>query len=330
MTTLLGVGVLFAGALAWLMQEPARSAADDERTGERRPHPELGLVRWRRGYDAARREAIKQGKPLFVLFDEVPGCSTVRHYGSTVLTHPLIVDALEEETVPVWIKNNAGPTADDTRVLRRFREPAWNNPVVRILDPGTERPLTPRLDGDYTVRATAQRIEQALKNHQRSVPGFLKLLIEEEAFKKSRLETARLSMYCFWSGEVALGAIEGVASTRPAHLAGREIVELQYDPRRVSFRSILRRARTERAADRIFALNRRQRSVAEQLGIDVVDTHRRVRDAPRDDKYQLRHSSYRNVPMTPLQQMKVNADLGRRQNPARWLSRRQQKLARRR
>ncbi|MBL4844372.1 MAG: hypothetical protein JKY65_02495 [Planctomycetes bacterium] len=34
---------------------------------------ELGQVSWRRDYDLARAEAKKLGRPLFVLFDEVPG-----------------------------------------------------------------------------------------------------------------------------------------------------------------------------------------------------------------------------------------------------------------
>ena len=34
---------------------------------------ELGLVEWRRGFDAAAAEARAAGRPLLVLFDEVPG-----------------------------------------------------------------------------------------------------------------------------------------------------------------------------------------------------------------------------------------------------------------
>jgi hypothetical protein len=34
---------------------------------------ELGLVHWRRGFDEAAAEARAAGKPLLVLFDEVPG-----------------------------------------------------------------------------------------------------------------------------------------------------------------------------------------------------------------------------------------------------------------
>jgi len=34
---------------------------------------ELGQIRWRRDYDVARAEAKRRSRPLFVLFDEVPG-----------------------------------------------------------------------------------------------------------------------------------------------------------------------------------------------------------------------------------------------------------------
>lgn len=34
---------------------------------------ELGLVEWRRGFDAAAAESRDLGRPLLVLFDEVPG-----------------------------------------------------------------------------------------------------------------------------------------------------------------------------------------------------------------------------------------------------------------
>lgn len=34
---------------------------------------ELGQIRWQRDYDVARAEAKRVSRPLFVLFDEVPG-----------------------------------------------------------------------------------------------------------------------------------------------------------------------------------------------------------------------------------------------------------------
>ena len=41
-----------------------------------------------------------------LLFQEVPGCSTCRNYGHNVLSHPLMVEAIESLFVPLAIFNN--------------------------------------------------------------------------------------------------------------------------------------------------------------------------------------------------------------------------------
>lgn len=42
-------------------------------TGEQDPPSELGRVEWRRDFDVAMAAAKTTGKPVVVLFDEVPG-----------------------------------------------------------------------------------------------------------------------------------------------------------------------------------------------------------------------------------------------------------------
>ena len=93
---------------------------------------ELGNVDWSRSFDTALKRARATGHPLFVLFQEVPGCNTCVSFGEQVLTHPLLVEAIEEEFVPVAIYNNRGGA--DRAVLERYGEQPWNNPVVRFLD----------------------------------------------------------------------------------------------------------------------------------------------------------------------------------------------------
>src|SRR5258706_973783 len=66
--------------------------------GESAPR-ELGKVRWHRDFDAATAESRASGRPLFVLFQEVPGCSTCVSFGDQVLSHPLLVDAIEKEFI---------------------------------------------------------------------------------------------------------------------------------------------------------------------------------------------------------------------------------------
>lgn len=45
-------------------------------------------------------------------------------------------------------------------------------------------------------------------------------------------EKATFSMFCYWTGEAALGLVPGVVASRIGHLGGSEIVEVEYDPRR--------------------------------------------------------------------------------------------------
>ncbi|HRI61999.1 MAG TPA: thioredoxin family protein, partial [Saprospiraceae bacterium] len=92
---------------------------------------ELGKVNWLRDLAAGKAEAEKSGKPILILFQEVPGCSNCTRYGNSTLSHPLIVEAIERYFVPVCIYNNKGGA--DAEALKTFQETAWNNPVVRIV-----------------------------------------------------------------------------------------------------------------------------------------------------------------------------------------------------
>ena len=69
---------------------------------------ELGAVNWQRNFEQSFAEAERIGKPVFILFQEVPGCSTCRNYGNNVLSHPLIVEAIETLFVPIVVYNNKG------------------------------------------------------------------------------------------------------------------------------------------------------------------------------------------------------------------------------
>lgn len=257
---------------------------------------ELGRVRWQRGFEQAKAQAKASGKPLLVLFDEVPGCSTVLAYGHGTLSEPLVVDAIEQSFVPVVVYNNvAGP---DRKVLEAYREPTWNNPVVRILD-GDGKDLVPRLAGDYRPAALFDRMVTALGQAKRTVPDWLALVAQESTAEHT--QTATYAMYCFWSGEEHLGAHDGVLATAPGFMGGREVVSITYDPRVTS------KDRLDQWAEK-----------GKALPIDGT-----FRASPKDDRYRLRHTTWRSVPMTPAQAARVNADLGAGRSPERWLSPRQ-------
>src|SRR6187551_2627078 len=93
---------------------------------------ELGDVHWLRSFEEAQIKSKKEGKPILILFQEIPGCQTCKNYGSEVLTHPLLVEAVETHFIPLAIHNNK--SGKDAEVLKQYNEPAWNNPVVRIVD----------------------------------------------------------------------------------------------------------------------------------------------------------------------------------------------------
>lgn len=254
---------------------------------------ELGHVRWLRDFDQAIAQSKVQKKPLFVLFTEVPGCNTVRGFANSVLRHPQVVEAIESDFIPVAIYNNI--EGKDRRVLKSFGEPTWNNPVVRIMD-ANRKPLAKRFAGPYNVGATVRNMLKSYSASGRQAPEYLKLLgLRAEASQK-----AVFSMYCFWSGEAKLGGQSGVISSRTGFANGAEVVEVQYDPKTTN-----------------------RQTLAKQFGRKPLAEGTMVRSSLKDDKYQLKHSTWRFVPMTATQASRVNAALGHGKSPSTFLSARQ-------
>lgn len=284
---------------------------------------ELGKVNWLRNFDEAVKQSQKQNKPLLVLFQEVPGCSTASGYGKKVLSQPLIVEAVESRFVPLAIYNNIG--GHDSKVLTSFGEPSWNNPVIRIMTPDRKE-LAPRLTGDYSQLGIVNSMIHALENNNQIVPDYLRLLKQELSARASRTDKAVFAMSCFWSGEGALGRIEGVTSTKPGFMEGREVVEVEYDPDLISYNDLLRTAKRDQVADQVFVNDENQKDVAEKsVGKSSVSEIRDFRP-DRDPKHYLSRTIYRYVPMTSLQASRVNAAIGSGRSPDNYLSPRQLEL----
>jgi len=138
----------------------------------------VGAVNWGRDLDKALRISHETGRPVFVLFQEVPGCGGCQEFGRTVLTNPQIVEAIEDEFLPVLVFNNRG--GEDRELLDRYGEPAWNFQVVRFLN-AEGRDIIPRKDHVWTVGELAIRMIDALKAANRQVPKYLQALAEENA-----------------------------------------------------------------------------------------------------------------------------------------------------
>lgn len=112
-------------------------------------------------------------------------------YGAQVLSHPLVVEAAETLFVPTCVYNN---TEDDhdARVRLGFEEPAWNNPVVRVLD-GAGEDLIPRVDRRWSVGGLTGAMVEALGQAGEPVPEWLEL-VRSETGAEGRTESAIFGM----------------------------------------------------------------------------------------------------------------------------------------
>lgn len=281
---------------------------------------ELGTVQWLRNYDSAIHESKASGKPVLILFQEVPGCHTCTTYGKNVLSHPLLVEIMEDSFVPLAIFNNKG--GHDREILAKFGEPTWNNPVVRIID-AKGKDIIPRINGRYTKEALLEGMLSALEQSNVIIPDWMRLL-QEELDPGRPLKKATFSMGCFWSGEGQLGQIQGVHRTRAGWMKGREVVEVHYDPSIINFQNLLKAAKDKGVANAVFSDHPKEVSIAKNTGTSVQDPGK-FRD-DRAPKYYTSQTLYQFLPMTEVQASRVNSALGKHQDPKTFLSPRQIKI----
>jgi len=110
-------------------------------------------------------------------------------FGEGPLSLPLFVEAAETLFVPVAIRNNVEGYEGEVR--ERFREPAWNNPVVRFLD-GDGRDMIPRKDGVWQTGQLLRRMVDALTAARCDVPSWLRTVAAETA--SAEVESALFAM----------------------------------------------------------------------------------------------------------------------------------------
>jgi len=269
-----------------------------ERTNRNDQDVELGKVSWYRDYDAALELAKQKDKPVLILFQEVPGCATCRNYGQNVLSNPLLVEAIEDQFVPLVIHNNKG--GKDREILNKYNEPTWNNPVVRIVD-AEGKNIVKRVARNYSATGLYNAMEQALEETYRPVPEYVQILGEELQATNSRsLKEKYFSMYCFWTGEKELGASDGVLLTEAGFMKGREVVKVTYDEQKISEIEL--------------------ETYARQRDFTPITKDNSYAWASNDEDYFLRRSNYRYLPLSDLQKTKINSALGKRQNAEKYLS----------
>ena len=255
---------------------------------------ELGTVKWERDYQEAIEESKTSKKPILILFQEVPGCSTCRNYGHNVLSHPLMVEAIEEYFVPLAIYNNK--QGNDAKILKKYGEPSWNNPVVRIVD-AEGMNLTKRLASDYSAEGLYKKMNLVLADNGVKTSPYFQLLGQE--LKSAETETAYYKMFCFWSGEGHLGSVDGVVSTEPGFMGGAEVVKVQYDP------SVIQKEALDKIAS------------AESCSATSAKANYRV---DKDPQYYLKNSDFRYLPLSQTQRTKINSAFAKGTDPKVYLS----------
>ncbi len=257
---------------------------------------ELGTVSWHRDYNTALTLSKKENKPVLILFQEVPGCMTCRNYGQNVLSNPLMVDAIENLFIPLAIYNNK--KGADAKILRQFSEPAWNNPVVRIIDE-TGTNLVKRVSGNYSQKGLYQAMENALIKSGKEIPEFMKLLKQDIGAVELGTKEATFKMYCFWSGESHLGDADGVVATEAGFMNGYEVVKVNYDPEVITEAELT--------------------DYAEKAKCNLVSSEGKFRK-DKDPQYYLKHSDFKYLPLSPIQKTKINSALKNREDARVYLS----------
>jgi hypothetical protein len=292
-------------------------------TGEK-PPKELGQVQWQRDFDDVLSTAGDSQKPVFVLFQEVPGCHTCVSFGEQVLSNPLLVEAIEAEFIPVFVYNNR--RGKDAQILQRYKEPPWNNPVVRFLNPdGTD--IIPREAGVWTPYAIGLRMITALERMEKPVPAYLRTAVDE--LRPHVVRQATFGMYCFWSGEACLGQIPGLLGSRVGFLDGHEVVEIEYDPNELPYATLLQEADKRGCANSVFVQDTKEERIARSIFGNQVQRGQSVfRLAPQpDQKHALQYTDLKSVELTPRQALLSNAMVAAGTSPQALLSPRQQALA---
>jgi peptide methionine sulfoxide reductase MsrA len=272
---------------------------------------EVGLVKWNRNFEESLKQSRTENKPALILFQEVPGCSGCQKFGRDVLSHPLIVEAIESEFIPVLVYNNRG--GKDAELLKKYHEPAWNFQVIRFLD-NSGKDIIPRQDRVWSIGEVAGRMCSALQKAGKKVPMYLQGLALE--YNNPHLKQVVFAMHCFWTGEMCLGSIKGVVKTQAGYLRHKEVTRVWYDETLISFKDIVHRATQAQCAERVYIEANDAAQILETikrspLKIKTFKNSEYRKASKSDQKKQAQGSKFKKLNLTAFQKTKVNAFIRR-------------------
>lgn len=278
---------------------------------------EVGLVNWGRDLDAAFKLSEKTARPVLLLFQEVPGCAGCQKFGREVLSHPLIVEAIEDEFVPVVVCNNQA-SGRDAELLKRFKEPACNNQVIRFLN-SDGKDIIKRQDGIWSINGIASRMISALNATKQRIPKYLQTVAASG--DEANHAKAAFSMSCFWTGEYELGKIDGVVATEAGWLDGQEVTLVQYDKSQLSLSSLAKQAAGVRCANKVYSDDGKSLG---RLPGGKLEGYRPASDSDQNKQIS-RLTALHSLPgLNEMQKTKINSLAPRNTEKAlQWLSPRQ-------
>jgi hypothetical protein len=223
------------------------------------------------------------------------------------------VKTIADEFVAVAVANNI--KGADAEILARFKEPAWNNPIVRLLD-ADEKDIVPRQE-DYSAHVLMKRMTAALEKSKRAVPKELTAAATGVAIKP---ETAVFAMHCYWVGEAKLGLLDGVVGTRIGELQKQEVVEVTFDTNIIDFSTLLKKAMKIDCAHRVFARTEDQFKLAEKLvGKKATRTDDPIDAKTQQQWHMAKFHLYHYLPLSAYQATKVNAMIAHERLPDEYL-----------
>lgn len=142
------------------------------------------------------------------------------------------------------------------------------------------------------------------------VLSFSTMIAEQSAApQKKGIERVVFEQYCFWTGEMKLGQVDGVIRTEAGFFQGHEVTLVDFDPARVSLEQLARRAREAGVGDRLHLPAGSHFAGTSIGGVPLgVAIDGRYRPAPASDqKKQMQGTALARLDLTPEEATKVNA-----------------------
>lgn len=138
-------------------------------------------------------------------------------------------------------------------------------------------------------------------------------LLEQEKQTENHAQIA-MSMFCFWTGEMKLGGLEGVILTEAGWIGGREVTLVTYDETVTNLKSLIHDATSLKCANQVYVPAAQIETAQKETSRPVQKLAGYNKAKASDQKKQLQGTAFAKLDLTPAQATKVNAFA--RSNPA--------------